>query len=130
LFTFDGGFRKMKKIILCLSLFVLVSTCFVTNAMATPQITGIHGGYGVTATVVNAKGLDWKITINGPAMIYGMKTVGIISDKSATIHTPIATPAFGFGPIKITVTINRIILHDVIVIRSGIILGPFVLLVK
>ena len=120
----------MKKILLCLSLFVLVSTCFVTNAMAAPQITEIHGGYGVTATVVNAKGLEWKITINGPAMIYGMKTMGIISDKSATIHTPMAPPAFGFGPIKVTVTINRIILHDIIAIRSGLILGPFVLLVK
>ena len=120
----------MKKTIVYLSLFVLVSTCFVTNAMAAPQITGIRGGYGVTATVVDAKGLDWKIIINGPAMIYGMKTVGIISDKSATIHTPMTPPAFGFGPIKVTVTINRIILHDVIVIRSGIILGPFILLVK
>ena len=120
----------MKKILLFLTLFVLVSTCFVTNAIAAPQITGIHGGYGVTATVVDAKGLDWKITINGPAIIYGMKTMGKISDKSATIHTPMAPPAFGFGPIKVTVSINRIILHDVIMIRSGMILGPFVLLVK
>jgi hypothetical protein len=120
----------MKKTILYLSLFVLVSTCFVSNAMAAPQITDIHGGYGVTATVINAKGHNWQITISGPAMIYGMNTVGIISDKSAMIHTPMAPPAFGFGPIKVTVTINRIILQDVIVIRSGIILGPFVLLVK
>jgi hypothetical protein len=120
----------MRKIILFLSLFVLVSTCFGISAMAAPQITGIHGGYGVTATVVDAKGLHWQITISGPAMIYGMKTVGTISGKSVTIQTPMAPPAFGFGPIKVTVTINRIILHDVIMIRSGIILGPFVLLVK
>jgi len=119
----------MKKTILCLLLFVLVSTCFVTNAMAAPQITGIHGGYGVTATVVNAKGLAWHITIGGPAMIFGMKTAGTISDRIATIHTPKIPPAFGLGPITVTVTIDRIILHDVIVIRHGIIYGPFVWLI-
>ena len=120
----------MKKTILCLSLFVLVSTCFVTNAMAAPKITGIHGGFGVSATLVNAKGLDWEITISGPFIIFGMQTAGNISDKRVTIHTSTDPPAYGFGSIKVTVTINRIILRDVILIRSGIILGPFILLAK
>ena len=120
----------MKKIILCLSLFVLVSTCFVTNAMAAPSITDVHGGLGVSATVMDAKGHDWQINIKGPFVVLGCKTAGTITSKSETIQTSIAPPAFGMGPIKVTITINRIILPDVLLMRTGIMIGPFVLLFK
>jgi len=119
----------MKKTILCLSLFVLVSTCFVTNALAAPKITGIQGGYGVTATVVDAKGYDWRIGIRGSQMIYGMVTEGTISSKSATIKTPMFPPAFGVGKVIIRVTIYRTILPDIIEVRSALMMGPFVLFV-
>ena len=117
----------MKKIILCLSLVVLVSTCFATNAMAEPKITEIQGGYGVTATVLDATFLRWQINITGPHVISGMKTMGIISERNATIQTPIFPPAFGVGKIHIKVAINRIILPDVIETRTAFMLGPFVL---
>ena len=124
----QGGNKNMKKLILCLSLFVLVSTCFVTNAMAIPSITNVHGGLGVSATVENARGRDWTIYLQGPAVILGSKTAGMITRKSETIRTPIAPPAFGAGPIKVIIKINRLILPDIITIKSGIMLGPFVLL--
>ena len=53
----------MKITILYLIIIIaVVSTCFVTNAMAAPKITGIQGGYGVTATVADANGRDWRIS--------------------------------------------------------------------
>jgi len=116
----------MKKTILCLLVFVLVSTCFVTNAMAAPKITGIQGGYGVTATVMDAKGHDWRIGIRGSHMIYGMITEGTISGNSATIQTPMFPPALGVGKVIIRVTIYRTFLPDVIEVRTAFMLGPFV----
>ena len=122
----------MKKIILCLSLFVLVSTCFVTTAMAAPKIMGIHGGLGVTATVEDAKGHDWRIGIRGPYMITGMLTEGTISSDSATIKTPMFPPgaAVGLGKVTIRVTIYRLILPDIVEVRNAFMLGPYVLLLK
>jgi hypothetical protein len=98
--------------------------------MAAPKITEIHGGYGVSATVMDAKGRDWQIDIKGPFMISGMKTVGTISSARETIRTHIFPPAFGIGKIYIKVTINRIILPDIVEERSAFIVGPFVLFVK
>ena len=66
----------MKKTILYLLIIAVVSTCFVTNAMAAPKITGVQGGYGVTATVVDANGLHWQISIKGSQIFYGMITEG------------------------------------------------------
>jgi hypothetical protein len=119
----------MKKTILYLIIIIVASTCFVTSAAAAPKITGIHGGYGVTATVVDADGLHWQINIRGPHMIYGMKTDGTISCNSATIQTPTFPPTLGVGKIFIKVTINRIILPDIIEVRTAFMLGPFVLFV-
>jgi hypothetical protein len=120
----------MKKNIIYISIIIAVSsTCFVTSATAAPKITGIHGGYGVTATVADANNLDWQINIRGPHMIYGMKTDGTISCNSATIQTPTFPPALGVGKIFIKVTIDRIILPDVIEVRTAFMLGPFVLFV-
>ena len=122
----------MKKTILYLSLFVLVSICFVTSATAIvgPTITRIRGGYGVTATVTGARGRDWCIDISGPNMIYGMKTNGSISSGSETIRTPIFPPAFGFGKIFIKITIDRIFFPNIIEERTAYIIGPFVLFVR
>ena len=116
----------MKKTILCLSIFVLVSSCFATNAIAKPTISGIQGGYGVTATVEDAKGRDWQMTIEGPFVISGMKSVGTISSDSAKIQTPV----FGLGHVCITVTVNRIILPDITESRCAFMVGPFVLFVN
>jgi hypothetical protein len=119
----------MKKTILCFSLFVLISTCFVTNAMAIPKITGVHGGYGVTATVLDADGLNWQINIKGTQIFQGTKTVGDISGNYATIRTPIFPPALGIGEINIRVAIYWFIIPVAIEDRNAFMLGPFVLLV-
>ena len=123
----------MKKTIIYLAIIIaVVSTCFVTSvtAIETPTITEIHGGYGVTATVTDAKGLDWHINIRGPHMILGMKTDGTISCDRETIQTHMFPPAFGFGKIFIKVTIDRIILPDIVEVRTAYIIGPFVLFVR
>ena len=53
----------MKITILYLIIIIAVaSTGFVTSATAAPKITGIHGGFGVTATVADANTRDWQIT--------------------------------------------------------------------
>ena len=120
----------MKKTILCLSLFVIVSTCFVTTAMAAPLITNVHGGYGVTATLENAKGHDWQINLRGEFVVFGMTTMGTISSKSEIIHTSMIPPAFGMGPITVVIRINRVILPDVVAFIPAFMLGPFVILIK
>ena len=118
----------MKKTILCLSLFVLVSTCFVTNAMAIPKITSVQGGYGVTATVVDADGLDWQINLKGTQILVGEKTTGDITGNKATIRTPIFPPPLGIGKINIKVTIYWFIIPVAIEQRTAFMLGPFIIL--
>lgn len=120
----------MKKIILYLSLVLVVSSCFMTTVMAAPKITSIQGGYGVTATVEDANGRDWRIGIQGPNMIYGMITEGTISGNSATIHTSIFPPVLGFGQVNIRVTIYRTLLPDIIQTHTAFMVGPFVFLVQ
>jgi hypothetical protein len=120
----------MKKTMLCLSLFVLVSTCFVTNAMAIPKITGVRGGYGVTATVLDADGLNWQINIKGTQIFQGTKTVGAISGDYTMIRTPIFPPALGIGKINIKVAIYWIIIPVAIEERNAFMLGPFILLIQ
>ena len=118
----------MKKTILCLSLVVLVSTCFVTTVMAAPpRITDVRGGLGVSATVVNAQGHDWEIILKGPFVVLGSTTVGTITSKSETIHTSTVPPAIGMGPIKIIIRINRVILPDIVLMGPAMMLGPFVI---
>jgi len=120
----------MKKIILCLLIFAVTSTCFVTNVMAVPKITEVQGGYGVTATVMDADGLDWQINLKGEQIFLGAKTRGDISGDSSTIRTPIFPPALGIGKIDIKVTIYWIIFPLAIEERTAFMLGPFVLLVQ
>jgi hypothetical protein len=120
----------MKKTILYLIIIIAVaSTGFVTSATAAPKITGIQGGFGVTATVANANNRDWQITLRGAHIIRGMITEGTISGDSATIQTLGFPPACGFGKIFIKVTIGRIILPDVVEVRTAFMLGPCVLFV-
>jgi hypothetical protein len=131
--TINQVLKNMKKTIIYLAIIIaVVSTCFVTSATATlgPTITGIRGGYGVTATVTGARGHDWYINISGPNIIYGIKTNGSISSSRATIRTPIYPPAFGFGKIFIKVTIDRSLFPDIIEERTAYMLGPFVLFVR
>ena len=120
----------MKKTILFLSLLALVSTCFVTNAMAVPKITVIQGGYGVTATVENASGRNWMISLTGSQIFLGMITTGNISNDYATIRTPIFPPALGIGAINIKVTIFWLIIPVATEERTAFMLGPFVLIVQ
>jgi hypothetical protein len=120
----------MKKTILFLLLFMLVSTCCVTNAMAVPKITEVQGGYGVSATVENASGRNWMISLQGSQVFLGMITTGNISSDSATIRTPVFPPALGIGKINIKVTIYWIIIPVATEERSAFMLGPFVLFVQ
>ena len=120
----------MKKIILFLSLLVLVSTCCVTNAMAIPKITGVQGDYRISATVVNASGRHWVISLQGLQVFLGMITTGNISSDYATIRTPIFPPALGFGKINIKIAIFWLIIPVAIEERSAFMLGPFVLQVQ
>jgi hypothetical protein len=122
--------KNMKKTILFLSLFLLVSTCCVTNAMAKPKITGVQGGYGVSATVENASGRNWMISLQGSQIFLGMITTGNITNDYATIRTPIFPPALGIGKINIKVTIYWIIIPVAIEERSAFMLGPFVLFIQ
>jgi len=101
----------------------------VTTALAAPKITVIQGGYGVTATVEDARGLECRIVIKGPYMIYGTISEGIISSTNTTIQTPLYPPAIRFGKVIIRVTIDRVILPDVIETRTALMLGPYVLFV-
>jgi len=120
----------MKKTILFLLLFTLVSTCCVTNAMAVPKITDVQGGYGVSATVVNASGRHWVINLRGSQIFLGMRTTGDITSDYATIRTPVFPPALGIGKINITVTIYWTIIPVATEERSAFMLGPFVLFVQ
>jgi hypothetical protein len=120
----------MKKTILFLLLFALVSAFYATNAMAVPKITGVQGGYGVSATIENASGRNWMISLQGSQIFLGMITTGNISSNSATIRTPLFPPAFGIGKINIKVTIYWIIIPVAIEERSAFMLGPFVLQVQ
>jgi hypothetical protein len=120
----------MKKIILFLSLFLLVSTCCVTNAIAKPKITDVKGGYGVSATVENASGRNWMISLQGSQILLGMITTGNITNDYATIRTPIFPPALGIGKINIKVTIYWIIIPVAVEERSAFMLGPFVLFIQ
>ena len=120
----------MKKTILCILLFVLVSTCFVTNAMAAPKITGIQGGYGVTATVEDGANRNWMISLEGSQIYLGRITTGNITSDHATIRTPIFPPALGIGKINVRVTIFWIIIPVAMEQRSAFMLGPFVMFVQ
>jgi hypothetical protein len=69
----------MKRTLSCLVIITILGTCFATTAMAAPDITGVRGGYGVTATVVDADGWDWEIEIAGAHIFQGGLTEGPIS---------------------------------------------------
>jgi len=127
--TIKGG-KGMKKTILFLLLFALVSICCVTNAMAVLKITELHGGYGVSATVMNATGRHWEISLRGSHIFLGMTTVGVITSDYAIIRTSIFPPAFGIGKIHIKVTIYRTIIPVSTEERTAFMLGPFVLFVQ
>jgi len=120
----------MKKTMLCLIIIAVVSTCCVTNAMAVPKITGVQGGYGVSATVVNATGFHWVISLWGSQIFRGMTTDGDISSDYATIRTSTFPPALGIGKINIKVTIYWLIFAVAIEERSAFMLGPFVLIIR
>ena len=120
----------MKKTILFLLILALVSTFCVTNAMAVPKITDIQGGYGVSATVVNASGRHWQISLRGSQIFLGTTTIGDITNDKTTVRTPIFPPALGIGPINIKVTIYWTIIPVAIEQRTAFMFGPFVLLVQ
>jgi len=117
----------MKKIIICLIIIAVASTCCVTNAMAVPRVTNVRGGYGVSATVEDATNCNWKISIQGPHVLTGFITVGDITSDSATIRTPIFPPALGFGWITIKVALYWYFIPVEMEERNAVMLGPFVL---
>jgi len=121
----------MKRIIFCLVIITVLGTCFVTNAMAYPEITGVRGGYGVIAKVANAENLDWKIELGGQHVFQGSITDGVIGNNgSATIRTPIFPPAIGIGKINITVVLYWGFIPVAWEERNAFMFGPFVLFVQ
>ena len=120
----------MKRTLSCLVIITILGTCFATTAMAAPDITGVRGGYGVTATVVDADGWDWEIEIAGAHIFQGGLTQGAISgSNTTTIRTPIMPPALGIGKINVTVSLIFII-PLVLEERTAFMLGPFVLFMQ
>jgi hypothetical protein len=121
----------MKRIMFCLVIITVLGACFVTNAMAAPEITGVRGGYGVIATVVDAENLDWKIELGGSHIFQGSITEGAIGDEgSATIRTPIFPPAIGIGKINITVVLYWGFIPVAWEERNAFMFGPLVLFVQ
>jgi hypothetical protein len=118
----------MKKTIICLLIIAVASTCCVTNAMAVPKIIDVRGGYGVSATVVDATNRNWLISIQGPEVFTGMITSGDITSDSEIIRTPLFPPALGIGKITIKVSIFWYIIPVAMEERSAFMIGPFVLL--
>ncbi|KYK20843.1 hypothetical protein AYK25_04195 [Thermoplasmatales archaeon SM1-50] len=121
----------MNKILLSLTLLALLSGCFTTTALAAPEITGVWGGYGIRATVLDADQYNWKIEIIGLRIRYGGITEGTIDGNvNVTIRTHLFPPAFGFGIMDIKVTV----LHDWLPVdmekRTGFMIGPFLLLLQ
>jgi len=95
------------------------------------EITGVRGGYGVTATVVDAENLDWKIEIGGQHIFQGSITEGVVGNNgSATIRTPILPPALGMGKINITVVLYWLFIPVSWEERNAFMVGPFVLFVQ
>jgi hypothetical protein len=121
----------MKKTIFCLVLITVLGACFVTNAMAAPEITGVRGGYGVIATVVGAENLDWKIELGGQHIFQGSITEGVVGNNgTATIRTPLFPPALGIGKINITVVLYWSFIPVAWEERNAFMVGPFVLFVQ
>jgi hypothetical protein len=120
----------MKRIIFCLVITAVLGACFVTSAAAV-EITGVRGGYGVIATVVDAGNLDWKIEIGGQHIFQGSTTEGVIgSNGTATIRTPLFPPAFGIGKINITVVLYWSFIPVAWEERNAFMVGPLVLFVQ
>ncbi|MBS3749588.1 MAG: hypothetical protein KGY67_07825, partial [Candidatus Thermoplasmatota archaeon] len=74
------------------------------------EITGISGGFGVTATIANsgeadAENVEWSITIESSLMILGGETTGTIGTLAAGTDTSVSTGfILGFGPADIRVS--------------------------
>ena len=123
----------MKKTIFVLVIIAIIGGCFTTSTLSATEITGIRGGYGVIATVVEASGYRWAIEIDGPHLFNGSSiTQGdpFSSDNKTTIRTPIFPPVLGIGKINITVMILNGLIPVDIEQRTAIMLGPFVLFVQ
>ncbi|PNX50074.1 MAG: hypothetical protein BV458_13845 [Thermoplasmata archaeon M9B2D] len=121
----------MKKTIVCMIVSLVVGACGVTTALASPEITGVRGGYGVVATIVDAEDLDWEITIGGERVFQGGITEGVVgANGTVTIRTPLFPPALGIGKINITVTLYWLFLPIDVEERSAVMLGPFVLFMQ
>ncbi len=120
----------MKKTVVCILIILGISSCGVTGAFAIPEITGVRGGYGVVATVVDANEFYWKIEIAGAHIFQGGITEGAISgSNTTTIRTPILPPSLGIGKINVTVMLIFII-PLVVEHRTAFMLGPFVLFMQ
>ncbi len=120
----------MKTTIMCLLMLAILGSCAVIPAMAAPEITGVRGGYGVAATVVDADGFDWKIELAGAHIFqYGVTEGEISGSNTTTIRTPVWPPSLGVGKINITVSLIFII-PLVVEERHAFMLGPFVLFMQ
>jgi hypothetical protein len=121
----------MRRTLICIIILAIFGSCFTTTVLATPEITGVRGGYGVIATISDAANLDWKIEITGQNVFQGSKTEGTVGDEgTATIRTPLFPPALGFGKVNITVVLYFSFIPVAWEERSAFMLGPFVLFMQ
>jgi hypothetical protein len=120
----------MKKTLFCIIIVTIIGSCCVTSALAAPEITGVRGGFGVVATVSDAEGYDWKITIGGAHIFQGTSTEGSVGEGTTTIRTPITPPALGIGKINVTVGLYILFIPVAFEERTAFMLGPFVLFMQ
>ena len=121
----------MKRTFFCLVILATIGLCYTSTALASPDITGVRGGYGITATVTGASELDWEIEIAGPNIFQGSISEGAIgSNGNATIRTPLFPPPLGIGKVNITVVLYWTFIPVAWAERNGFMFGPFVLFVQ
>jgi hypothetical protein len=91
------------------------------------EITGITGGFGVSATIANtgdadATGVDVSLIIDASLMIVGGEVTDNFDIPAGSSETISSGFVLGFGPATVTVEAG-----GVVETASGTVLGPFIL---
>lgn len=128
--AYEGGKDMMRRTLVSTLMTAILSIYVATTALAAPEITGIQGGYGIRATVLDADQYNWRIEIVGLHILRRDVTEGTVNgDGNVTIRTPLILPAFGYGIMDIKVTLLHHWLPVDMEKRSALMLGPFLLVV-
>jgi len=103
-------------------------------------IQDVRGGFGVKATISNYqlawgnRPVRWELTVTGEHVWFGFAAGYVESMSAGVARSPIIPPTFGYGPVSVTIKVLvRAGQPDEGVIsmvqRSGMMLGPFILLI-